>query len=676
MVLDPELRKEISDFLMPHFDSPDERRDLVHYALFESSILNLINWEGSASQFTYNLIDTLERFGDSEEIRRLLDSLRERHGPDIIQQIDDLITKLSNPSLPEKESILPIDESNVSSNIANNPRFSLYLLVIQTVMISIIAISALLLLIMNYYTSIIFPRDATDDAERILTEIFQLQGSSTETSTSTASNTPTETSTLTTTWTPTPTPTPTTTNVPQPTACEPFRGQPDTCRDDPTLTPVTNTPTATDTPTATNTPRLDINPLVTPIPSTVTNTEVSTSIPTSTWTSTSTMTPSAVPTLPTDTPTATATNTPTVTNTPRLDINPLVTPIPPTAINTEVTIPTSTWTSTPTEAVTSTVTRTLSATPILSTATPTMTDTMTETMTETVTSTVTDTPEPILTAELTETVIAGGTQVALQQTQAAIPIAISVTDTPNDSVGDANVSLYYDNEVAYPNTTTVELSLIFISLYITPTPISTITRVTITPSVPLPTVVDSGFVTSTRSPQTESNVDKIPPNLIAVLVCSERSFEGCEAHETRPVEIGIDNRWEWILSPNEQVSGQQNLRLELYEANELGERVGNPLFEPYRFTINVKQSKENPIIAFFTQDVDGTIIGFLVLAILGGVVNVLKNEYQKRRNSTQTTSEKDWDIDNPQKQNILGRLYENIKSILNRNAEEKPDDES
>jgi LysM repeat protein len=238
---------------------------------------------------------------------------------------------------------------------------------------------------------------------------------------------------------------------------------------------------------------------------------------------------------------------------------------------------------------------------------------------------------PTRAAQMHQTAIA----LAAQQTATSIPVATPPPDTQPNSIGDAKIFPFYDNEVNYPNTTTVELSIIFTSVHKTATPDSPVTSIPITPMVEFPTVVASGSLMLTPRPaRDEFPVNNIPPVLMASLVCSPNSFTGCN-DKTFEVEIGSDNHQRWILSPNEIAQGHQDLTLELYEANDRGERIGNPIWSD-SFQIRVRQPNSG-LVGILRENVSATVGGLatVLAALIGaGVIGVhRRNRIKKTKNN-------------------------------------------
>ncbi|MBZ0284077.1 MAG: toll/interleukin-1 receptor domain-containing protein [Anaerolineae bacterium] len=166
------------------------------------------------------------------------------------------------------------------------------------------------------------------------------------------------------------------------------------------------------------------------------------------------------------------------------------------------------------------------------------------------------TPTPLPTASLA------------QPTASSTPLVIADasvlvrSDVSGQVIGDGTLRIYAPSSVRYPETLTVELELHLDNLYITPTPnglqgtpvpraTSSAANLTATPRLPI--LTDSGLLIYQR--------------MGATLLCSEQSFEGCDAernfNQAKLVTSSL-TRWSWILTPQEIASGLQNLNLEVW----------------------------------------------------------------------------------------------------------------
>jgi hypothetical protein len=123
--------KEIVDLLIPFFNSTNDRKSLLHVALYGSPVLNQINYEGSAQPFTVNLITTLLNFGSTDgrhTILHLLDAAQNQVGADKQQQIAELKQKLgddtsslTSPATPSQGSPTGTTQNfNIGSITAEN----------------------------------------------------------------------------------------------------------------------------------------------------------------------------------------------------------------------------------------------------------------------------------------------------------------------------------------------------------------------------------------------------------------------------------------------------------------------------------------------------------------------------------------------------------------------------
>ncbi len=181
-----------------------------------------------------------------------------------------------------------------------------------------------------------------------------------------------------------------------------------------------------------------------------------------------------------------------------------------------------------------------------------------------ITSQPTDHPTPQPTATPTPL----STATLFQPTASSTPLVIADasvlvrSDVSGQVIGDGTLRIYAPSSVRYPETLTVELELHLDNLYITPTPnglqgtpvpraTSSAANLTATPRLPI--LTDSGLLIYQR--------------MGATLLCSEQSFEGCDAernfNQAKLVTSSL-TRWSWILTPQEIASGLQNLNLEVW----------------------------------------------------------------------------------------------------------------
>ena len=112
--LDKDTRDEIQQLLLDSapLHSEKERREFITGALFNSSVLNEIEWSENARTFAAGLISTLDKHGEIEPGRRalwaVLDELKRTTGTDNQGQIDALYNRVNLG--------MPIDDDPVPRN--------------------------------------------------------------------------------------------------------------------------------------------------------------------------------------------------------------------------------------------------------------------------------------------------------------------------------------------------------------------------------------------------------------------------------------------------------------------------------------------------------------------------------------------------------------------------------
>jgi hypothetical protein len=143
--------------------------------------------------------------------------------------------------------------------------------------------------------------------------------------------------------------------------------------------------------------------------------------------------------------------------------------------------------------------------------------------------------------------------------------ALVIVDTSGAIIGDGTLRVFYPERLQYPQTGRVELELRLDNRYITPTPAGPVTAVPVTPvtSTPLP-----GRPTPTpRVSRYEESGLQVYERMGAALICLPASFEGCDEREplenTKVIRLS-GATWSWIISPRQNVTGLQDLRLELW----------------------------------------------------------------------------------------------------------------
>jgi hypothetical protein len=146
---------------------------------------------------------------------------------------------------------------------------------------------------------------------------------------------------------------------------------------------------------------------------------------------------------------------------------------------------------------------------------------------------------------------------------AAAPLLIR-SEVSGEVIGDGTIRVYAPSSVGPSQTVRVELELNLDNLYITPTPpgsqatpVPRSTQVSspggATPTPYLPVITDQGLPVYQR--------------MGATLLCSAGSFSGCDGQRDQAQAKLITSRttaWSWILRPAQDISGAQDLRIEMW----------------------------------------------------------------------------------------------------------------
>jgi formylglycine-generating enzyme required for sulfatase activity len=110
-MLNRDLFKKITDLLLPAMNDGAERKALIESALIGSTVLDKIQWDGSARTFVTRVAKQLDEFGEIEKGRPalvvLLEEFRGQVGANVQAEIDAVLAQLAAPAaipvpLPEK----------------------------------------------------------------------------------------------------------------------------------------------------------------------------------------------------------------------------------------------------------------------------------------------------------------------------------------------------------------------------------------------------------------------------------------------------------------------------------------------------------------------------------------------------------------------------------------------
>lgn len=98
MQLDHNLYKEITEFLIPYFENKDQRVNILMESLYNSPVLEQIDWSGDANTFTSELVYRLARYDaflfEQNSLIALLESVKKHIGSSHRRKADDLIAKI------------------------------------------------------------------------------------------------------------------------------------------------------------------------------------------------------------------------------------------------------------------------------------------------------------------------------------------------------------------------------------------------------------------------------------------------------------------------------------------------------------------------------------------------------------------------------------------------------
>jgi hypothetical protein len=214
---------------------------------------------------------------------------------------------------------------------------------------------------------------------------------------------------------------------------------------------------------------------------------------------------------------------------------------------------------------------------------------------------------------------------------------VTIRNAFGDPIGKAIVKVFAEGAVSYPNSTRVSLELLISSQFVTPTPFG-------------PEITEIPFVTATPGPETPTATPYVPIHealgvdvyrrMGASLFCPPNSFSGCDNDmDANTAEtIGFEDEgqtWTWLLSPNEDVSGFQDLEIRLWRLITIGDGQPEPdAIWNYSFRIDVTSAsveQEN------TDDSTTETILIIVLAAVVGFAAVVF-AYNWYRNRTRRVS--------------------------------------
>lgn len=238
------------------------------------------------------------------------------------------------------------------------------------------------------------------------------------------------------------------------------------------------------------------------------------------------------------------------------------------------------------------------------------------------------------------------TQIALASslTPSATPehdIPIVIRSLSGDEIGNGHLRVFTPTSVSYPETTRVELFLVFDSYYITPTPFGPRTVFPVTTITPGSIAPRS--TTTPRLPIFEGVPQSVEfyPLMGASLRCLSNSFHGCDQNHDLITahRIGLDGaKWEWIISPTENSLGQQDIRLELWKLISINGDERVDVVWDYSFELSVLPKNEGwsqALLATFRENLGAIIAatGAILVALIGAGVIFKKRSSANERST-------------------------------------------
>ncbi|NWF69144.1 MAG: toll/interleukin-1 receptor domain-containing protein [Chloroflexi bacterium] len=211
----------------------------------------------------------------------------------------------------------------------------------------------------------------------------------------------------------------------------------------------------------------------------------------------------------------------------------------------------------------------------------------------------------------------------------SIALPIIVRSLSGALLGSGTLRIYAPGSIQPGETFSVELEIVFLNRYITPTPFGQPT------SVPIATVTHSPLPTNTpRSALYEE------PELIdfyqlmgASLFCSPQSFTGCDSTrdttQSRLISLS-GSSWTWFLTASEGLNAAQDLRVELWSVSRItsdntsrdeAETLWNHTFQ---ITVGAATSADPANVVI------GAEVLFMLALIGGGIAYVLWTRRQPK----------------------------------------------
>ncbi|MFZ4816515.1 MAG: TIR domain-containing protein [Phototrophicaceae bacterium] len=199
--------------------------------------------------------------------------------------------------------------------------------------------------------------------------------------------------------------------------------------------------------------------------------------------------------------------------------------------------------------------------------------------------------------------------------------SFSIISASGEEVGSGTVRAYYDESVAYGQTTRIELELAFDYLYITPTPRGLRTAVAVTPR---PTSSAARPSATPRPPAVEQPDITIYQRMGATLTCAPSSFVGCDdgLDLSNGRFIGYNGMsWSWILAPRDGVEGLQALTLDLWTVDLVNGTLeqANVVWS-HDFTINATVPRVPLAWLAHNWPIFAAIAGVIVVLVGGGLL--------------------------------------------------------
>lgn len=170
-------------------------------------------------------------------------------------------------------------------------------------------------------------------------------------------------------------------------------------------------------------------------------------------------------------------------------------------------------------------------------------------------------------------------------------------DATVDAIGNARIETYHGSELLSSETMRIRVDIILRETFVTNTPQSEIIVIPVNQDI----ISDENASiaqnpTPASTPGSTNDIPNIPPYVLVKLICPQDRFDGC-GDKFRKVELLGINSLQWIIQTSGDVSGNQDLQLEMYPANADGTPLSQSGIWSYTFTITVIGSADSHAVA-------------------------------------------------------------------------------